>query len=103
MTVASIYDLPKGRDVRPSVVLNQIGPGTLMGVGYQPATLVAGGDFVKFKVSRRFWLTIKLCADDTYAVEVGRMVKTVYVVVENETGVHVEQLATIVRELGDRE
>lgn len=99
----SIYDLPKGNPMRPSVTLEQIGQGTLMGVGIQRNTLVAGGDFIKFKVSGRYWLTIKLCADDTYAVEVGRIVKLDYTPIEAETGIYVEQLAQVVRKLGDRE
>lgn len=99
----SIYDLPEGRKISPSETLNQIGMAILMSCGYQRATLVAGGDYIKFKVSRRYWLTIKLCSDDTYAVEVGRMAKMDYQPIRAETGIHAEQLAQVVRQLGDRE
>ncbi len=66
-------------------------------------TLAFARDYVKAKVSRKYWLTIKLCADDTYAVEVAQVRMSNYIVIEQEFNVYAEDLPEVVRRLGDRE
>lgn len=94
-----------GRKADARVTIDQIGPQTLMSVGAQLRKTAVRDDangMIKFKVSGRYWLTVKLMADDTYAVEVATVRKMEYKVIEQERGVHAEDLAKVVRQLGDR-
>jgi hypothetical protein len=94
-----------GREFDPNTTMKQIGNATLMSVGFQRKTLVYDrpNGMLKFKVSGRYWLTVKLLADDTYGVEVGKFRKLDYTPIEQELDVHARELAQVVRKLGDRE
>lgn len=94
--------LTRGRNIDVRTTLQHIGTNVLMSVGYQPKTLTYDVDYVQFKVSRRFWMIVKLNTQDLYDVEVGTMRKTEYKVVEQRHDVPVETLAKTVREIGDR-
>jgi len=100
--VNSIVNEPRGRDIDYLTTVGQIGMGTIMSVGWQPKTVVKADDWFKVKVSGRFWLTIKLNAGDLYDVEIAQVVRSEYVVLEQERDVYADMLAETVRRLGDR-
>lgn len=102
----SITQEAAGRQISPSVVLTQLGVLTLMSIGMRRSTLTAGGDYVKFKVSRKYWMIVKLNASDTYDIEVGSVRKKnglpEYKVIDQEHGIYAEQLSAVVLKMGDR-
>lgn len=100
--VETIHNKP-GHRADAGVTLQQIGLGALMSCGYQPKTLVRDNDngMIKFKVSGRYWLTVKLMGNDTYSIERARLVKTDYVIEAQETHIYCDQLAAAVIRLGD--
>lgn len=103
----SITQEPKGRPIDISVAIGQhISRATRMSVGWQPGTVITAGDWFKVKVSRKYWLIVKLNAQDTYDVEVGRLRKKdglpTYTPLQQAHGVYAEQLSATVRALGDR-
>lgn len=99
----SIVNEARGRNIDVNLTLKQIGVATLMSVGAQMKTLTYDTDYVKFKVSGRFWLVVKLNAADTFDIEVGRVRKVqglpTYEVIEQSKDVPVENLSKVVREL----
>lgn len=92
----------RGRNIDVRQTMQHIGVSVLMSVGYQPKTLVYDVDYLKFKVSRRFWLVVKLNGNDLYDVEVAVVYKSEYQVCEQVLDVPAERLSEIVREVGDR-
>lgn len=103
----SIHELP-GRSANHRETLRQIGLVHLMTCGAQMKTVVHDdpNGMVKFKVSGRFWLTVKLMSDDTYAVEVATVRKKnglpEYKVIAQAFDVYATDLAYTVVKLGDR-
>jgi hypothetical protein len=102
----SIMNEAEGRKISLSEAVRQIGIPTMMSVGWQPKTVISGGDWFRVKVSRRYWLVIKLNAEDLYDVEVGRIRKKdglqEYSPIEQEHNVSAGDLAKVVLRLGDR-
>lgn len=111
MTVKSL-DLPVEQSIwrmpaRPAdhrVTLHQIGPMVLASCGARDYIRDDEAGLIKFKIGNgRRWCTVKLLADDTYGVEIGRMRKLDYLVVDQQLGIHAEDLPRVVREMADRE
>lgn len=102
----SIMNEAPGRKISLSETVRQIGVPTQMSVGWQPKTVISGGDWFKVKVSRKYWLVIKLNGKDLYDVEAGVVRKKdglpEYRVVEQVKDVPAELLSKVVREVGDR-
>ena len=98
----SIINEGRGRNIDVRVALSQIGTITLLSCGAQMKTLVYDTDYVKFKVSRRFWLVVKLNAKDEYDLEVATVRKGEYKVVEQMHDVPAFNLPGAVRKIGDR-
>lgn len=51
------------------------------------------------KLTRKLRVIVKLAGDDTYSVEIGRIRKMDYVVIEQAHGVHCDQLGRVVEDL----
>jgi hypothetical protein len=102
----SIMQGPKGKHISLSETVRQIGINTQMSVGWQVTSVLHGGDYFKVKVSRKYWLVIKLNGKDLYDVEVGKVRKVdglpEYKALDQRFDIDAELLAQVVRELGDR-
>lgn len=99
----SIMSEAAGRQISLSEAMRQIGTPVLMSVGWQTKSVISGGDYFKVKVSRKYWLVIKLNGRDLYDVEVGRYEGLPeYQPLEQSRDVTAEHLSREVRKLGDR-
>lgn len=60
-------------------------------------------DHVKFRVScdgrRKYWVIVKLAADDTFAIEFGRLVKFDWRIAAQAEGVYADRLGEIIEQL----
>jgi hypothetical protein len=102
MKLTSIVNDQRGRSINVRETLQQIGAPVLMSIGAHMRTLVYDVDYIKLKVSRRFWMVVKLNGQDLYDVEIGRVVKGEYKVVEQVLNVPVENLRSVVLQEADR-
>jgi hypothetical protein len=101
----SIYDTP-GQVMNPLTTWEQIGIPAQMRTGTQVKTKVYGRDFVKAKVSGKYWLTVKLNPNDYYDLEVATVRKVkgmlTYKVIEQAFDIPAADLAYHYTKLGDR-
>lgn len=97
----SIYDTP-GQVMNPLTTWEQIDIPAQMRTGTQVKTRVFGRDFVKAKVSGKYWLTVKLNTNDYYDLEIATVRKGVYKVIEQAFDIPAADLAYHYTKLGDR-
>lgn len=103
---ASVRDLP-GRPADARITRDQIGPMVLMSCGARDFVCDDANGLLMFRVGSGRVLRkvlVRLCPDDTYAVEVGRMHRRSFewITEGQETGIYAEQLPAAVLRLGDR-
>lgn len=89
-----------GRDMDHLTTYQQIGTWTLLELGAK--NRLYSTDYIQFDTAaKRRRVIVKLDADDTYTVEIGRVVKVNYLptyqVISQLSGVYCDQLAEIVR------
>lgn len=100
----SIVRGPRGREIDVMQTLHQVGLQTRWRIGYVVSSLMYDRDYIKFQVScggrRRMWVIVKLAADDTYSIEVGRLQKKFYWRIEHQLhDVYGDQLSGIIEQL----
>lgn len=100
----SITNGAPGADIDVMTALNQIGVVVRMRIGFVVGSVLYARDWFKFQISLdhrpRRWVIVKLNADDTYSVEVGRLVKKFYWTIEKQLDdVYAENLGEVIERL----
>lgn len=100
----SILSGPRGRAIALWATLDQIGLTRRMRIGFVQSSLMRAEDYIKFQVScdgrrRRYWVIVKLEANDTYSVEFGYSRRFDWIVARQIEGVYADQLGEVVERL----
>jgi len=102
-TVTPLAAGAPGRDLDLNTMLRQVDQWTWMRMGVHANSLgwAVASDYAHHRLPGRPGqrLTVKLAADDTYSLEVGRMRKLTYTVLAQRHGVTADQLAATLEEL----